>query len=163
MKKGPQIHSDSYLVSDCTVTGMVEIGEMCSVWHHAVLRGDVDRITVGKGTNLQDGCLVHCTEGMATIVGEYCTIGHGVILHSCTVGDGSLIGMGTVILDGARIGKQCLVGAGSLVTQETEIPDGSLVLGRPAKVHRALLPEEISKIRENAMEYIRLAQEQGRT
>ena len=131
------------------VTGDVTLGKGVNVWYYAVLRGDWGRIEVGENTNIQDHCLLH--EG--TAVGRGCTVGHGAILHGCTVGDNTLIGMGAVVLNGARIGNDCLVGAGALVTGKMDAPAGSMILGSPAKVVRPLTEAEIESNRESAREY----------
>ncbi|MFO7637352.1 MAG: gamma carbonic anhydrase family protein [Clostridia bacterium] len=155
----PVIHPQSYVSPECTVIGMVDIGKNCSIWPGAVLRGDVDRIIVKEGSNIQDGCIIHCSHGMETMIGKNCTIGHGAILHSCSIGEGSLVGMGAVLLDGSIVGKHCLIAAASLVTPGTVIPDGSLVMGSPGKVKRELSLDEISGMEENALEYLRLMQD----
>ena len=152
----PMIHGTAFIAPSASVIGMVEIEEDGSVWHGVVLRGDVEKIVIGKGANIQDNCVLHCSEGIITIVGEGVTVGHGAVLHSCSIGENTLIGMGAVILDGASIGKDCMVAAGSLVTPGTVIPDGSMAMGSPAKVRRALTEEEIKGIRHNAEEYISL-------
>ncbi|MCR4672725.1 MAG: gamma carbonic anhydrase family protein [Lachnospiraceae bacterium] len=125
------------------VVGDVKIGEGSSVWYNAVVRGDENPIVIGKNTNVQDCAVIHCNEVYPTIIGDGVTIGHAAIVHSATIGDNTLIGMGAIILNGAVIGKDCLIGAGALVTGKTVIPDGSLVLGSPAKVKRQLTEEEI--------------------
>ena len=152
----PRIHESAYVAPSADVIGAVYIEEDCSIWHNAVLRGDVDDIIVKKGANVQDGCILHCSHNMKTTVGEWTTVGHNAVLHSCTVGSNSLIGMGAVVLDGAQVGNNCLVAAGALVTPGTVIPDGSMVMGSPAKIKRELTEMEINGIRENAEEYISL-------
>jgi len=152
----PKVHGSAYIAPSADVIGAVYIEEDCSVWHNAVLRGDVDEIIVRRGANVQDGCILHCSHGMKTIVGEGTTVGHNAVLHSCVVGKNSLIGMGAVVLDGAHIGDNCLVAAGALVTPGTVVPDGSMVMGSPAKVKRELREIEIQGIEENAKEYISL-------
>ena len=148
-----------YVAPGVILQGDVEIGEDASVWYQSVLRGDCGRIVVGKGSNIQDGCIVHMSPGTDVVIGDYVTVGHKVILHGCEIGDGSLIGMGSVILDVARIGKGCIIGAGALVTKNTIIPDGYMALGSPAKVKRALSQEEIAKNISNAAYYIKEARE----
>ncbi len=149
----------AYIAPSADVTGDVKLAEDSSIWYQAVLRADHDRISVGKGTNIQDGCVLHVDEGYPIQIGEYVTAGHGAILHGCTIGDNSLIGMGAIVLNGAVIGKNCIIGAGALVTQGTVIPDGMMALGTPAKVRRALSEEEISQNRKSALEYIACAKE----
>jgi carbonic anhydrase/acetyltransferase-like protein (isoleucine patch superfamily) len=155
----PKIHESAYVAPSADVIGAVCIEEDCSIWHNAVLRGDVDDIIIRKGANIQDGCILHCSHKMKTTVGEGTTVGHNAVLHSCTIGKNSLIGMGAVVLDGAVIGDNCLVAAGALVTPGTNVPDGTMVMGSPAKIKRELTEEEIRGIRENADEYISLKNE----
>ena len=119
------------------------VGKDSSIWFNAVLRGDEDRIAVGEGSNIQDNCVIHCGQGYSTIVGNGVTVGHLALLHGCTIGDNTLIGMHSTIMNGAVIGKNCVIGAGSLVTTGTVIPDNSVALGSPAKVIRSIKSEEI--------------------
>ena len=143
-----------YVAPGAYVTGDVELGENVNVWYTAVLRGDSGTIRVGEGTNIQDGCVVHD----ATTLGKFCTVGHRAVVHGCTVGDYCLIGMGAIVLSGAVIGDRCMVGAGALVTGKMNAPAGSLILGSPAKVVRALTEAELAHLEESAREYIHLAQ-----
>ena len=143
-----------YILSGAVVTGDVELGEDVSVWHNAVLRGDSGKITVGDRSNIQDCCILH----EQTKVGCDCTVGHGAILHGCTIGDGCLIGMGAIVLDGAVLADGCLVGAGALVTGKTNAPAGSVLLGNPAKIVKELTPEQMAQQKQNAAHYIKLAQ-----
>ena len=142
-----------YILKGAVVSGDVELGENVSVWHNAVLRGDSGKITVGENTNIQDLCILH----EKTTVGKNCTVGHGGILHGCTVGDGCLIGMGAIVLNGAVLEEGCLVGAGALVTGKTVAPRGSVLLGSPAKIVKTLTDEEIAAQTESAMHYVELA------
>jgi carbonic anhydrase/acetyltransferase-like protein (isoleucine patch superfamily) len=142
------------IVEGAVVTGDVTLGRGVNVWYYAVLRGDWGPIEVGENTNIQDHCLLH--EG--TVVGRGCTVGHGAILHGCTVGDNTLVGMGAVVLNGARIGNGCIVGAGALVTGKLDAPDGSMVLGSPARVVRPLTPSEIESNRAEARAYLAAAE-----
>lgn len=153
----PQIHPGCFIAEGACVVGDVKIGADSSVWFNTVIRGDMAQIVIGHGTNIQDNCTLHCVNDIKTEIGNNVTVGHGAILHSCTVGDNSLIGMGAIVLDGVSIGKNCLVGAGSLVAPNTVIPEGSLVIGSPAKVKRLLTEEELQNIGRNAREYINLA------
>ena len=123
------------------------IGKDSSVWYNAVIRADTDRIMIGEATNIQDNCVLHVDAGHPLTVGNGVTVGHSAILHGCTIGDNTLIGMGSIILNDAVIGKDCIIGAGTLVTQKKNIPDGSLVYGNPAKVVRALTEEEMEQIK----------------
>lgn len=152
----PQIHESAYIAPSADIIGMVKIGKNCSIWHNAVLRGDVDEIIIRDGANIQDSCVLHCSTNMKTIVGEGTTIGHSAVLHSCEIGNNSLVGMGAVILDGVMVGDNCLIAAGSLLTPGTVIPDGFMVMGSPAKVKRELTESEIEGIRSNSEEYIAL-------
>lgn len=136
-----------------TVVGDVTLGEHCSIWYGAVLRGDEAPLFIGEGTNIQDNAVVHTSDDIPTRVGKGVTVGHGAILHSCTIGDNTLIGMGAIILDRAVIGKNCVIGAGALVTGKTVIPDNSMVMGSPAKVKRAVTHDEIEYNRRNALAY----------
>jgi carbonic anhydrase/acetyltransferase-like protein (isoleucine patch superfamily) len=150
----PEVHPSAYVADTAQVMGAVTLGADSSVWFQTVLRGDTERITVGAGSNVQDGSVLHTDVGYPLTLGERVTIGHGVMLHGCTVGDESLIGIGAVVLNGARIGKHCLVGAGALVTEGKSFPDGSMILGSPAKVVRQLTPEQIEGLRRSAQHYI---------
>ena len=150
---------DLFLAPGAVCTGDIMLGKGCNIWYHATVRADRAPITIGSGSNIQDNCVVHVDEGFPVTIGEYVTVGHGAILHGCQVGDGSLIGMGAIILNGAKIGKNCIVAAGALVTQNTEIPDGMLAMGSPAKVIRKLTGEEIAANRRNAEEYMEEARE----
>lgn len=139
------------------MVGDVTLGDYSSVWYHSVLRGDINRIVVGHHTNIQDNAVLHLADEFGCLVGNYVTVGHSAIVHACTVEDECLIGMGATILDGAAIGAQSIVGANALVTQGTQIPAGSLVLGAPAKVVRALSPQERERIKDWAEKYVRNA------
>ena len=153
--KTPKIHSSTWVADSAQVIGDVVIGEESSVWFNAVVRGDVNHIRIGKRTNIQDGCIVHVARNtLPTIVGDEVTVGHNAVLHACTIGNQVLVGMGAVVMDGAEVGDNCIVGAGSLVTPGTKIPAGSLAVGSPAKVKRALTEEESRSIRESAANYV---------
>ena len=142
-----------FLAPGAHVVGDVTLSENVNIWYGAVLRGDTGSITVGEGTNIQDNCVLH----EETTVGADCTVGHGAILHGCTVGDRCLIGMGAIVLNGARLGAECMVGAGALVTGKTDAPDGSSLLGSPAKVVRPLSDEERQNVLEDAKVYVEKA------
>ena len=142
-----------YCASNATVVGDVILEENANIWYGAVLRGDSGTITVGEGTNIQDGAVLH----EKTTLGRNCTVGHRAILHGCTVGDGCLIGIGAIVLDGAVLGNGCLVGAGALVTGKMNAPAGSLLLGSPARVVRTLTEEQIRENVRNAEHYVELA------
>lgn len=146
------------ILPGAAVVGDVSFGPDCSVWFNAVVRGDGKPIVLGRGCNVQDCAVLH-SDVFPTVLGDYVTVGHGAIVHGCTVGEGSTVGMGAVILNGARIGKDCMVAGGSVVTGKTDAPDGSLLVGSPAKVVRPLRDGEIADMRENASHYIRLREE----
>ena len=143
-----------FVAPDAHVVGRVRLRAEVGIWFGAVLRGDVADIGVGARTNIQDGAVLHADAGFPLEIGEGCTIGHRAIVHGCTIGDNSLIGMGATVLNGARIGRDCLVGAGALVTEGKAFPDGSLILGVPAKVVRALDAAAIEGLRRSAEHYV---------
>ena len=143
-----------WLAPDAHVVGRVRLAAGVGIWFGAVLRGDNEWITIGEGSNLQEGCVLHTDMGYPLTVGANCTIGHRAILHGCTIGENSLVGMGATVLNGAKIGAESLVGAGALVTEGKSFPPGSLIVGSPAKVARALSPEERQKLRASAARYV---------
>lgn len=149
-----RIHSTARIAPNCSIVGTVDIGAEASVFSGAALRGDWgSSISIGARTNVQENCIFHVNATSPLIVGEGVTVGHGAILHGCTVGNNTLIGMGAIVLDDARVGSNCLIGAGSLVTQGTEIPDGTVAFGSPARVRRTLTEDEIATLRKDADEY----------
>jgi carbonic anhydrase/acetyltransferase-like protein (isoleucine patch superfamily) len=150
----PRIADSAWVADSAQVIGAVELADDVGVWFCAVLRADTEPIRVGKGTSVQDGCVFHADPGFALTVGENVTVGHQAMLHGCTVGDGTLIGIQAVVMNGARIGRDCLVGAGAVVTGGKEFPDGSLIVGSPARRARALTPGEIEGLRRGAVHYI---------
>ena len=152
-----EFRGDYYVAPSASVIGSVVLGHNASVWFNCVLRGDNDIITIGDNSNVQDASVLHIDEGVPLTLGTNVSIGHKVMLHGCTVGDNSLIGINAVVLNNARIGKNCLVGASSLVTEGKEFPDGSLVLGSPARVVRALNEEELAGIAHIADHYVERA------
>jgi carbonic anhydrase/acetyltransferase-like protein (isoleucine patch superfamily) len=139
---------------NATVLGKVTLAEGVGVWFGTVIRGDNERITVGADSNVQELCMLHTDMGYPLTIGEGCTIGHRAIIHGCTIGDNTLVGVNAVILNGARIGRNCLIGAGALITEGKEIPDGTLVVGSPGKVARALTPEQIAGLTQSAARYV---------
>ena len=149
-----EFRGDYYVAPTASVIGSVVLGHNASVWFNCVLRGDNDVITIGDNTNIQDASVLHIDAGVPMTLGANVSIGHKVMLHGCSVGDNSLIGINAVVLNNARIGKNCLVGASALVTEGKEFPDGSLVLGSPARVVRSLKEEEISNISRIARHYV---------
>ncbi len=151
----PRIHPTAFIDHSAQVIGDVEIGAESSVWMHAVIRGDVNRITIGRRTNIQDGTIVHVAHGThPTTIGDDVTVGHAAVLHGCTVGNGCLIGMGALLLDGAEIGEASIVAAGALVPEDMKVPARSLVMGRPAVKRRDLTEAEVAAIRESANRYV---------
>ena len=153
----PKIHPTAWVAPGAFVRGDVTIDEQANIWYNAVLRGDQESITVGKATSVQDNCVLHGDAGCNVVVGQYVTVGHGAVLHGCTVEDNCLIGMGSIILDGAVIGQGSVVGAGALITKGTVIPPNSLVLGSPAKVVKDLGPESADNNRKWAEKYVKVA------
>ncbi|MDR7095736.1 gamma carbonic anhydrase family protein [Hydrogenophaga laconesensis] len=150
----PRMADSAWVADNAQVMGNVVLGDNSSVWFGAVIRGDTETITVGPGSNVQDGSVMHADIGYPLTLGTNVTVGHMVTLHGCTIGDESLIGIGATVLNGARIGKNCLVGAGSLVTEGKTFPDGSMIMGSPARVVKALTPEQIEGLRRSAQHYI---------
>lgn len=156
----PRIDPSAFIVDGAQIIGDVVIGKQSSVWFNAVIRADVNYIRIGDRTNIQDGCLLHVRhEQYPLIIGSDVTVGHGAILHACTIGDCCLIGMGAVVLDNVRVGRHCLIAAGSVVRENTVIPDGVLVAGVPAKVVRQLEDEEkhtLERSAKNYLDYVKL-------
>ena len=156
----PKISESSFIAGSADIIGNVTIEDDASIWFGAVLRGDVNSVRIGRGTNIQDNCTIHVHEDNSFVnVGEYVTVGHNVTLHGCKIGKFSLIGMGSIVLDGAEIGEQTMIGAGSLVTSNKVIPSGVLCVGSPAKVVRELTDEEKLSLRDSADNYIDLSKE----
>jgi carbonic anhydrase/acetyltransferase-like protein (isoleucine patch superfamily) len=157
LERAPAVAGALFIASSATVVGDVELGPNTSVFYGAVLRGDINSILVGEGTNIQDNAVVHLADDLGVQIGAWCTIGHGAIIHACSIGDECLIGMGATILDGAVIGARSLIGANSLVPQHFECPAGSLAYGSPARVIRPLSPSEQAGLREQAEKYVGVA------
>jgi len=157
LSRQPQLSEAAFVAEDARIMGDVRLGKDASVFYGCVLRGDIESILIGEGSNVQDGSIIHLADDLPAIVGTYCTIGHGAIIHACTIGDECLIGMRAVVLDGAEIGDQCLVAAGSVVTPRTKIPAGSMVMGTPGKVVRTLSADERAGLRHWAEKYIHVA------
>lgn len=149
----PEIGEDVWIAPNAAVIGDVVLEDAVSIWFGAVLRGDTEMIWVGAGSNVQENCVLHTDKGFPLRIGANCTVGHGAILHGCTVGEGSLIGMGATVMNGARIGKGCIVAAGSLVVEGKDIPDGTMVMGRPAHVTRLVSAEEGVRILTGSAHY----------
>ena len=154
----PKVGKDCYIDDMCKISGQVEIHDGVSVWPFVSIRGDMNKITIGKNTNIQDNTTVHVDTNSPTIIGANITIGHNAVIHGCQIGDNSLIGMGSILLNDVKVGKNCLVGAGALLTPGTRIPDDSLVLGSPGKIIKKLSEKDKEAIIKNSKEYLRLAQ-----
>lgn len=154
----PAIHPDAFVADGARVLGGVTLGERASVWYNAVVRGDVETIRIGACSNIQDGVAVHVDAAHPAVIGAYVSVGHNAVVHGCTIGDGSLIGMGSVVLSGAVIGAESLVAAGAVVLEGTHIPPRSLVAGVPAKVRRELTDAEVAGLRDNAERYLSIAE-----
>ncbi|GMQ56392.1 gamma carbonic anhydrase family protein [Vallitalea sediminicola] len=155
----PEIDKSAYIAPSADVIGQVKVKENASIWFNTVLRGDINKITVGKCSNVQDNSTVHVSQDTSTEIGDYVTIGHNCIIHGCKISDYTLIGMGSIILDGAVISEYSIVGAGSLVTGNKIFPPGVLILGSPAKVSRKLTEEEKIKLKKSAEHYVETANE----
>ncbi|MCH2095803.1 MAG: gamma carbonic anhydrase family protein [Rhodobacteraceae bacterium] len=149
----PEVAEDTWIAPTAHVIGRVVIEDAASVWFGCTLRGDNEAIVVGAGSNVQENCVLHTDMGYPLTIGAGCTIGHKAILHGCSIGDNSLIGMGATVLNGAKIGRNCLIGAGALITEGKTIPDGALVMGAPGKVIRDLEQEQIEGLRKSALSY----------
>lgn len=143
-----------FIAEDADVIGNVIINDDVSIYYHTTIRTEADVIEIGKGTNIQDNCVIHTDKGYEVHIGEYVTIGHSAIVHGCSIGDETIVGMGSIIMNGAEVGRQCMIGAGTLVTEGKKIPDGSLVMGSPFRIVRTLSDEERKKLKDNALHYI---------
>ena len=148
-----------FLAPGAHVVGNVSLGENVGIWYNAVVRADMESITIGNNTNIQDNCTLHTGNGFPIVVGEGVTIGHNAIVHGCHIGDNTVIGMGSILLNGAKVGRNCIIGAGAIVTGKMEIPDNSMAFGNPTKIIRKLTSKEIMANKENAMEYVKLMKE----
>jgi carbonic anhydrase/acetyltransferase-like protein (isoleucine patch superfamily) len=154
-EKKPVIDKKSYVSKEAVIIGDVELSEDSSIFFGAVLRGDIETITIGFGSNVQDNATIHTDYGKSCNIGKYVSVGHNVVLHGCVVEDNVIIGMGSVVLDGAIIPQNCIIGAGSIVTSKSKLEPGTLILGSPAKSVRNLTTEEIEKIKGNSLDYIK--------
>lgn len=154
LRKRPRLGAGVYIARGAVVVGDVRLGRDASVWYHAVLRGDINYIEVGQGSNVQDGAILHLADEHPCVVGQWVTIGHAAVVHACTIQDECLIGMRATVLDGAVVGRQSLIGAGAVVTPGTVIPEGSMVLGTPAKVVRPLTDQERGGLKYWAEKYV---------
>ena len=153
----PQISKNVFVAPNATIIGNVEIGRYTSIWFGTIIRGDNETMKIGEGTNIQDNCVLHSDPGFPLSIGKNCSIGHGAIVHGCSIGDETLVGMGATVMNGARIGKNCLIGARALVTENTIIPNNSLVVGMPSKVKGGITKEQIESMLESAKHYKSLA------
>ncbi len=153
----PQVHPSAWVADSAQVMGRVQLDEDASVWFATVVRGDTESIHIGAGSNIQDACVLHADQGKPLVIGAHVTVGHKAMLHGCTVGDGSLIGIGAVVLNGAVIGKGCIVGAGALVTEGKVFEDGSMILGSPAKAVRQLDENQRNALLMSAAHYVQNA------
>ncbi|MGH4123142.1 MAG: gamma carbonic anhydrase family protein [Clostridium sp.] len=153
----PTVHKNSFIASSADIIGNVFIGQYSNIWFGAVLRGDMDYISIGAYTNVQDNCTVHTDEDLSVNIGDYVTIGHNAIIHGCKISSNTLIGMGSTILNGAEIGEYTIIGAGSLVTQGKKIPSGVLCMGVPARVIRELTIEEKESLKKSAEHYVEMS------
>ncbi len=154
--KTPKAHPNAYISPRASLLGDVEVGEDSSIWEFAVLRGDMNYIRIGKGTSIQDNATVHTTFTHPAIIGDHVTAGHNCVIHACEIGDRSVVGIGAIVLTGAKVGKECVIGAGSVVTENTVIPDRSLVLGIPGKVKREVSDELLEGFLIGAELYVEL-------
>lgn len=157
--KKPQIGKHVYIAPGAQIIGDISIGEYSSIWFNCVLRGDIEAITIGDRTNIQDLCVIHTNRGQPTVIEDDVSIGHSCVLHACRIGKGSLIGMGSIILNGSEIGEYSLVAAGSLIPERKKFPARSLILGSPAKVVRELSSEEIASLQNTVDRYLLRAKE----
>ena len=151
------IDKSVFVADGAKVVGNVEIGKNSSVWFNAVIRADSDNVKIGENSNVQDNAVIHTSEGFGVEIGDNVTIGHGAIVHGCTIGNNVMIGMGAIVLNGAKVGNNSIIGAGTLVTQGKIIPEGSLAFGNPMKIVRQLTGEEIQSILDNANSYVKEA------
>ena len=152
--KQPKISQNAFVAKNATVIGDVTVEDDANIWFGAAIRGDMDSIDIGRGSNVQDNAVVHVDSGFPVTIGENVTVGHGAIIHGCTVGNNVLVGMGAIILNGAKIGDNCIIGAGATVTQNKEIPSNSMLVGCPAKVIREVDAKGAESNRQNALRYI---------
>ena len=153
-KKLKTADDNFWIAPNASIIGEVNLERDASIWFNAILRADNEPITIGEGSNVQDGAIIHTDPGYACIIGKKVTVGHMAMLHGCSIGDGSLIGIGSVVLNGAKIGRNCIIGSKALVTEGMEVPDGSMVLGIPGKIKKTLTEEEQSVVPLGAEHYI---------
>ena len=154
-KNVPEVHPEAWVAANATLIGKIKLEKNSSIWFNAVLRGDIELITIGENSNIQDGSVLHTDPGYPLTLGKGVTVGHLVMLHGCQISDNSLIGIGSIILNNAKIGKNCIIGANTLITENKIIPDNSLVVGSPGRVLRKITDEEIKSIIENGQHYVK--------
>ncbi len=159
----PRIHNTAFVHDSAEIIGRVRIHKNASIWPHVVLRGDIEFITIGENSNVQDGTVMHTSKTLPVVLGKGVTIGHAAIVHGAKIGDYSLIGMGAILLDGCKIGKECLIGAGALVAEHMNVPPRSLVLGMPGRIKRSLTPKELRLLHKRPKDYIRYAKDHRKT
>ena len=162
LQQQPDLSSAAFVAANATINGAVSLGKDSSVFYGAILRGDIQTIRIGEGTNIQDGSILHLADDLGVEIGNFTTVGHGAMIHACQIGNECLVGMRSTILDGAVIGDHCLIAAGAVVTPRTVIPPGSMVMGAPAKIKRQLTSEEIAGLRPWAEKYILVAKAHAR-
>lgn len=153
----PAIHPASFIAPGAVVVGAVTIGEDASIWYQCVARGDINRISIGPRSNIQDGTVIHVSDDFPAVIGSDVSVGHRAVIHACEIGDGTLVGMGAIVMDGAVIGPRCVIGAGALVTKGLRVPEGSLVVGAPARVTRKLTPGQMEQSAGLAAKYVEVA------
>ncbi len=153
----PDIHPAAFVARGAVVVGAVSLAEEASIWYQCVARGDINRIRIGPRSNIQDGTIIHVSDDFPAVIGAEVSVGHRAIIHACEIGDGTLVGMGAIVMDGAAIGPRCVIGAGALVTKGTVVPEGSLVLGAPAMVARRLTREEMAENIALAAKYVEVS------
>jgi carbonic anhydrase/acetyltransferase-like protein (isoleucine patch superfamily) len=159
----PDLGQDAWVAQTAVLIGAVTLGAQANIWFGAVLRGDNERITIGAGSNVQENCVLHTDMGYPLDIGPDCTIGHKALLHGCTIGEGTLVGMNATVMNGARIGRHCIIGAGALVTEGKEFPDYALIVGAPAKLIRLLDPADtMARLQKSAAHYRAAAQRMAR-
>lgn len=155
----PKFGKDVFVAEGAVIKGNVEISDNASIWFNAVIRSEKNPVKIGKCSNIQDNCVVHTDPWNRVTIGDYVTVGHSAIIHGCTIGNNTLIGMGAIVMNEAVIGNNCIIGAGALVTERTVIPDNSVAIGSPAKVFRQVPEDEIDKLKKNAEHYVEIAKE----
>ncbi|BCU68402.1 acetyltransferase [Sulfolobales archaeon HS-7] len=156
MGKKPVISPSAFIHSSAYIMGDVNIGDDTSIWHYATIRGDNEKVIIGKGSNIQEHCSIHTDTGFPSILGNYVSVGHNAVIHGASISDYVIVGMGAILLNGSRVGEYSIIGAGSVVTEGTVIPPYSIAVGVPAKVIRKANEKDVKRITENAYDYIRL-------